>query len=63
MTRAVSPERLRSLVQRFLVDASGATAIEYGLIAAGVGATIAGTVWNLGSQVKTTMYDKLIALF
>ena len=29
---------------------SGATAIEYALIAAGIGATIAATVWNMGTH-------------
>jgi Flp pilus assembly pilin Flp len=45
------------------MDESGATAIEYGLIAAGVGATVAGTVWSVGGKVKTTLYDKLAAMF
>jgi Flp pilus assembly pilin Flp len=44
-------------------DESGATAIEYGMIAAGVGGFIAATVWSLGSQLKTTFYDKLANLF
>ncbi|MCZ7660227.1 MAG: Flp family type IVb pilin [Xanthobacteraceae bacterium] len=49
-------------VDRFLSDETGATAIEYALIAAGVGATIASAVWGLGSEVKTTFYDKLTQL-
>jgi pilus assembly protein Flp/PilA len=48
---------------RFCADENGATAIEYGMIAAGVGATIAATVWSLGEGLKTTFYDKLAALF
>jgi pilus assembly protein Flp/PilA len=48
---------------RFRADESGATAIEYGMIAAGVGGVIATTVWGLGSQLKTNFYDKLAALF
>jgi len=47
----------------FCSDESGATAIEYGMIAAGVGGFIAATVWSLGSQLKTTFYDKLASLF
>jgi len=50
-------------VGRFCADESGATAIEYGLIAAGVGGFIAATVWSLGAHLKTTFYDKLAALF
>jgi len=48
-----------SLARRFRADESGATAIEYALIAAGVGATIAATVYNLGSHIKTTLWDKI----
>jgi Flp pilus assembly pilin Flp len=52
-----------ALVERFLRDTGGATAIEYGLVAAGIGGTVAVTVWNLGSAVKETLYDKLAAMF
>lgn len=51
------------LVQRFLHDIGGATAIEYALLAAGIGATVASAVWSLGGTVKTTMYDKLSSMF
>ena len=40
------------LVRRFLQDQQAATAIEYGLIAAGVGMTVATTVWSLGSTLQ-----------
>jgi pilus assembly protein Flp/PilA len=48
-----------TLVRRFRADERGATAIEYALIAAGIGATIAATVYNLGSTVKSTLWDKI----
>jgi pilus assembly protein Flp/PilA len=51
------------LARRFAADERGATAIEYAMIAAGVGATIAATVWGLGADVKSTLYDKLSQLF
>ena len=51
--------RLRTCLARFVADKSGATAIEYALIAAGVGATVAGTIYGVGSEVKTAFYDKL----
>jgi pilus assembly protein Flp/PilA len=38
----------------FLKDESGATAIEYGLIAAGVSLAIIAVVSNLGTKLKTT---------
>ena len=50
-------------LQRWLGDESGATAIEYALIASGVGACVAATVWSLGSALKTTFYDKLSGMF
>ena len=55
-------ELLRSfgrLARRFRADENGTTAIEYALIAAGVGATIAATVFNMGTQIKTTLWDKI----
>ena len=45
--------------RRFLADESGATAIEYALIAAGVGATIAATVWTFGSSLRDGVYAKV----
>jgi pilus assembly protein Flp/PilA len=41
-------------LKRFLRDQSGATAIEYGLIAAGISVAIIAVVNSLGSQLKTT---------
>ena len=51
------------LARRFLADEHGATAIEYALIAAGIGATIASTIWGLGSDLKASWYDKIAAIF
>jgi pilus assembly protein Flp/PilA len=49
--------------RRFVSDTRGATAIEYALVAAGIGAAIASTVWGLGGSVKELLYDKLPNLF
>ena len=38
---------------RFLKDESGATAIEYGLIAAGISVAIIATVNGLGTKLNT----------
>ncbi len=43
-----------STVSRFLRDDSGATAIEYGLIAAGIAVAIITTVQALGTNLDTT---------
>lgn len=41
-----------SIFKRFAKDESGATAIEYGLIAAGIAVAVITVVGNLGDQVK-----------
>jgi pilus assembly protein Flp/PilA len=43
-----------SVYKNFLRDDSGATAIEYGLIAAGISVAIIATVNTLGGQLKNT---------
>jgi pilus assembly protein Flp/PilA len=45
---------MTNLIKRFVRDDSGATAIEYGLIAAGISVTIITVVNTLGSQLKST---------
>ena len=45
---------MKNLVTRFIGDESGATAIEYGLIAAGISVVIIATVQALGTQLNTT---------
>ena len=41
------------VIRRFLADESGATAIEYGLIAAGIALAIIAAVNNVGVSLKT----------
>jgi pilus assembly protein Flp/PilA len=43
-----------SAMVRFLKDESGATAIEYGLIAAGISVAIIAVVQGMGSKLTTT---------
>ncbi len=45
---------MNRFIQRFVRDESGATAIEYGLIAAGISVAIIAVVNSLGSQLKST---------
>jgi pilus assembly protein Flp/PilA len=45
---------MKSLVKRFAKDESGATAIEYGLIAAGISVAIITVVNGVGSKVSGT---------
>jgi pilus assembly protein Flp/PilA len=45
---------MRALIVRFVNDRSAATAIEYGLIAAGIAVAIIAVVNGLGTQLNTT---------
>jgi len=45
---------MKDLVVRFAKDESGATAIEYGLIAAGISVVIVTVVQGIGSGLNTT---------
>ncbi len=45
---------MSKLLVRFVKDQSGATAIEYGLIAAGISIAIIATVNALGTQLNST---------
>lgn len=42
---------MKNLAKRFIEDESGATAIEYGLIAAGIAVAIIATVNTLGTDL------------
>jgi pilus assembly protein Flp/PilA len=42
---------MKNLVARFVSDESGATAIEYGLIAAGISVVIITVVTNIGTSL------------
>jgi pilus assembly protein Flp/PilA len=45
---------MTNLVKRFLKNESGATAIEYGLIAAGISVAIIAVVQGVGTKLTTT---------
>ena len=45
---------MKNLIARFVKDQSGATAIEYGLIAAGISVAIISVVNTLGTKLVTT---------
>lgn len=52
--RAAEKEAAMLTLKRFLKDQSGATAIEYGLIAAGISVAIITVVTTVGTNLKTT---------
>jgi pilus assembly protein Flp/PilA len=53
---------MKTLFARFVKDESGATAIEYGLIAAGISVAIIAVVQGLGSNLKSTFSSVSTAL-
>jgi pilus assembly protein Flp/PilA len=53
---------MTNLVKRFAKDESGATAIEYGLIAAGISVAIIAVVQGLGTNLKATLGSVQTAL-
>jgi len=53
---------MQTHIMRFIRDESGATAIEYGLIAAGIAVAIIATVQALGSNLNSTFTSVSTAL-
>jgi pilus assembly protein Flp/PilA len=49
--------KLVALVQAYATKEDGATAIEYGLIAAGIALAISAAVWAFGGQLTTLFTD------
>jgi pilus assembly protein Flp/PilA len=53
---------MTNLVKRFMKDESGATAVEYGLIAAGISVAIIAVIQGLGSKLSTTLGSAYFSL-
>ncbi len=53
---------LTTLITQFLSDENGATAIEYGLIAAGIAVAIIAVVQGLGTNLNSTFSSVSTAL-
>ena len=53
---------MMAFIKRFLADQSGATAIEYGLIAAGISVAIIAVVQTVGGNLVTTFTNVSNAL-
>jgi pilus assembly protein Flp/PilA len=53
---------MRTLISRFVKDENGATAIEYGLIAAGIAVAIIAVVQTVGTNLNTTFSSVSTAL-
>jgi pilus assembly protein Flp/PilA len=53
---------VRKIILRFVRDESGATAIEYGLIAAGIAVAIIAVVQGVGTNLNATFTSVQTAL-
>lgn len=53
---------ITSIQSRFMTEEDGATAIEYGLIAAGISIAIVAIVGTLGDEINNTFSDVQSAL-
>ena len=49
-----------TVCSRFLCDDSGATAIEYGLIVAGIAVAMIASLGSLSTAVKTMLFDQVM---
>jgi len=54
--------KMRNLVMRFVRDETAATAIEYGLIAAGISVSIIAIIQGIGSRLNTTFVSVVAGL-
>ena len=54
LKKANGVDEMKNLVSKFIKDESGATAIEYGLIAALIAVVIIGAVTTLGTNLTAT---------
>jgi Flp pilus assembly pilin Flp len=61
--RIAAMKKLRCLAKLYMHDANGATAIEYGLIAAAMGLMLIPVISALTSTVRSTMFDVVAGLF
>jgi len=53
---------MTNLLKRFAKDESGATAVEYGLVAAGISVAIIAVVQGLGTKLNATFTSVQTAL-
>ncbi len=61
-SEALWSKRVMRTLSRFIRDESGATAIEYGLLAAGIAVAIIATVQGLGTALTDTFKSVSTAL-
>ena len=63
LCKVATMKNAKYLAKLFVSDTSGATAIEYGLIAAAMGLMLIPVMFSLSSTVKATLFDVMVGLF
>jgi Flp pilus assembly pilin Flp len=63
LCRVATMKNAKYLAKLFVRDTSGATAIEYGLIAAAMGLMLIPVMFSLSSTIKTSLFDVMVGLF
>ena len=61
--RVAKMKKIWCLARHYAKDTGGATAIEYGLIAAAMSLMLIPVISNLAGTVQATMYDVMVGLF
>jgi Flp pilus assembly pilin Flp len=55
--------KIKHLAKLYVIDTSGVTAIEYGLIAGAMGLMLIPTMTLFSSTVQTSLFDVMVGLF
>ena len=63
LCRVAIMKTAKSLAKLFVRDTSGATAIEYGLIAAAMGLMLIPVMLSISTTIKESLFDVMIGLF
>jgi len=63
LCRVATMKNAKYLAKLFVRDTSGATAIEYGLIAAAMGLMLIPVMFSLSTTVKESLFDVMLGLF
>ena len=63
LCRVAIMKTAKHLAKLFVRDTGGATAIEYGLIAAAMGLMLIPMMFTLSTTVKETLFDVMLGLF
>ena len=63
LCKVATMKNAKYLAKLFVRDTSGATAIEYGLIAAAMGLMLIPVMFSLSTTVKTSLFDVMLGLF